>query len=146
MTFEGAELNYPVHEKELLAIIRALKKWKVDLLGSPFFIYTDQIIKHYKTLTHRRTCRVDKHSGWNSCRNMTPKSFTSKGVITRWQMLSHVFPVRQPQKSLKTWHITLIATATTTTYRGRSPASGPQKLWDLVNPQKLSPTVKSSVQ
>ena len=41
MTFKGAELNYPVHEKELLAIIRALKKWRVDLLGSPFFIYTD---------------------------------------------------------------------------------------------------------
>ncbi|KAJ3491011.1 hypothetical protein NLJ89_g11382 [Agrocybe chaxingu] len=28
MTFKGAELNYPVHEKELLAIIRALKKWR----------------------------------------------------------------------------------------------------------------------
>ena len=41
MTFKNAELNYPVHEKELLAIIRALKKWHVDLLGSTFFIYTD---------------------------------------------------------------------------------------------------------
>ena len=41
MTFKNAELNYPVHEKELLAVIRALKKWRVDLLGSPFFIYTD---------------------------------------------------------------------------------------------------------
>ena len=27
MTFKGAELNYPVHEKELLAVIRVLKKW-----------------------------------------------------------------------------------------------------------------------
>ena len=27
MTFKGAELNYPVHEKELLTIIHALKKW-----------------------------------------------------------------------------------------------------------------------
>jgi hypothetical protein len=26
-TFKGAELNYPVHKKELLAVIRALKKW-----------------------------------------------------------------------------------------------------------------------
>ena len=41
MTFKGAELNYPVHEKEMLAIIRALTKWKVDLLGVPFLIYTD---------------------------------------------------------------------------------------------------------
>ena len=41
MTFKNAELNYPVHQKELLAVICALKKWCVDLLGSPFFIYTD---------------------------------------------------------------------------------------------------------
>jgi len=27
MTFSGTELNYPVHEKELLVIIQALKKW-----------------------------------------------------------------------------------------------------------------------
>ena len=27
MTFEGPELNYPVHEKDLLAIMRALCKW-----------------------------------------------------------------------------------------------------------------------
>ena len=38
MTFKNAELNYPVHKKELLAIIRALKKWRVDLLGSTFFM------------------------------------------------------------------------------------------------------------
>ncbi|EDR02067.1 reverse transcriptase-RNase H-integrase [Laccaria bicolor S238N-H82] len=52
MTFKGAELNYPVHEKELLAIIRALKRWRVDLLGSPFFIYTD-----HKTLENFVTQR-----------------------------------------------------------------------------------------
>ena len=50
MTFKGAELNYPVHEKELLAVIRALRKWHVDLLGSPFFIYTD-----HKTLENFNT-------------------------------------------------------------------------------------------
>jgi hypothetical protein len=37
----GAELNYPVHEKELLAIVCALKKWRSDLLGSNFFVYTN---------------------------------------------------------------------------------------------------------
>jgi Integrase zinc binding domain/RNase H-like domain found in reverse transcriptase len=30
-----------MHEKELLAIIRALTKWQTDLLGSPIIIYTD---------------------------------------------------------------------------------------------------------
>ena len=29
--FKGAKLNYPVHEKELLAIIWALGKWRTDL-------------------------------------------------------------------------------------------------------------------
>jgi hypothetical protein len=38
---KAAEKNYPVHEKELLAIIRALKKWRSDLLGIPIYVYTD---------------------------------------------------------------------------------------------------------
>ncbi len=41
MQLSGAQLNYPVHEKELLAIICALKKWRTDLLGSSFEVYTD---------------------------------------------------------------------------------------------------------
>ena len=49
-TLKDAELNYPVHEKELLAIIRAVQKWKYDLLGNPFFVYTD-----HKTLLNFAT-------------------------------------------------------------------------------------------
>jgi hypothetical protein len=41
MQLREAELNYPVHEKELLAIIRALKKWHVELLGTHVQILTD---------------------------------------------------------------------------------------------------------
>lgn len=36
-----AETRYPTHEKELLAIVKALKKWRVDLLGAKFVVYTD---------------------------------------------------------------------------------------------------------
>ena len=36
-----AEHNYPVHEKELLAIVRALQKFWTDLVGSPFVVCTD---------------------------------------------------------------------------------------------------------
>ena len=39
---KAAEKNYPVHDKELLAMKYALVKFRVHLLGSkPFVIYTD---------------------------------------------------------------------------------------------------------
>ncbi|TFY79074.1 hypothetical protein EWM64_g4938 [Hericium alpestre] len=41
MQLKGTKLNYPVHEKELLAIKCALEKWRIDLLGSPFIVCTD---------------------------------------------------------------------------------------------------------
>jgi hypothetical protein len=36
-----AEINYPTHDRELLAIIHALKTWRVYLDGNHFDIYTD---------------------------------------------------------------------------------------------------------
>jgi len=36
-----AELNYPIHEKELLAIIHALKIWRIYLEGHHFKVITD---------------------------------------------------------------------------------------------------------
>jgi hypothetical protein len=58
MTFKGAELNYPVHEKELLAIIWALKKYRSDLLGVPFVVYTNhwtlENFDRKKHLSHRQ--------------------------------------------------------------------------------------------
>ncbi|KAJ2928059.1 hypothetical protein H1R20_g9033, partial [Candolleomyces eurysporus] len=39
--FKGAQLHYPIHEKEMLAVMRALVKWHSDLVGESFFIYTD---------------------------------------------------------------------------------------------------------
>ena len=36
-----AEKNYPTHEKEMLAIVRALKRFRADLLGTRFTVYTD---------------------------------------------------------------------------------------------------------
>lgn len=36
-----AEKNYPTHDKEMLAIVRALRKWRTDLLGASFEVHTD---------------------------------------------------------------------------------------------------------
>ena len=77
MMFKGAELNYPIHEKELLAVIQALKKWRVDLLGSQFFI-----IRRWGILILRRTSRTGKCVGWNLCHNMMSKLFISRGRTT----------------------------------------------------------------
>jgi len=41
MQLNEAQKHYPVHEKELLAIIQALKKWHADLLGGPITVFTD---------------------------------------------------------------------------------------------------------
>jgi RNase H-like domain found in reverse transcriptase len=58
-TFKGAELNYPIHEKELLAIIQALKKWHTDLVESPFFIFTEyRMLENFKKLV-LQTSKVD---------------------------------------------------------------------------------------
>ena len=43
----SAEKNYPVHEKELLTIVKALKKWQTSLLGTHFQIYTDHHTLEY---------------------------------------------------------------------------------------------------
>ncbi len=37
----AVERNYPVHKKELLSIVKALKKWCYDSLGTHFKILTD---------------------------------------------------------------------------------------------------------
>jgi len=42
-----AEKNYPVHERELLAIVKALKKWRSSLLGVRFKVYTDHRTLEY---------------------------------------------------------------------------------------------------
>ncbi|SGZ33170.1 BQ5605_C041g11939 [Microbotryum silenes-dioicae] len=45
-----AERNYPTHEQELLAIVEALKEWRIDLLGGHFHILTDHsTLEHFQT-------------------------------------------------------------------------------------------------
>jgi hypothetical protein len=59
--FNSAELNYEIHDKELLAIVAAFKEWRVYLEGSPHNIqvYTDHhnltYFKTSKELNRRQT-------------------------------------------------------------------------------------------
>jgi len=46
----AAEKNYPIHKKELLAIVRALGKWRSDLLGRPIYVYTNhRMLQNFDT-------------------------------------------------------------------------------------------------
>lgn len=50
MQLKDAQKHYPVHKKELLAIVWALKKWHLDLLSSPTLVYTDhRTLENFKT-------------------------------------------------------------------------------------------------
>lgn len=66
---KDAELNYPVHEKEMLAIICAMNKWKYDLIGSSFFVYTNHKtllkISTQKDLSCRQACWMEALSMYN---------------------------------------------------------------------------------
>jgi hypothetical protein len=64
MQLNDAQKNYPVHEKEMLAIVRALKKWHSDLLGSQFIVYTDhRTLENFETQKDlsRRQARWMEH-------------------------------------------------------------------------------------
>ena len=52
-TMQGAEHNYPIHDKEMLAVMRALLCWRAELIGlqqGPFTIFTDHgALKYFST-------------------------------------------------------------------------------------------------
>ena len=64
-TMQNAEHNYPIHDKELLAVIRALQTWRPELIGlrqnKPFTIITDhQALEYFGT---KRLLNL-RQAGW----------------------------------------------------------------------------------
>lgn len=48
--FIPAEKNYGVHEQEMLAVVEALKHWRMDLVGGKFTVLTDhESLKYFWT-------------------------------------------------------------------------------------------------
>ncbi|CAI7846074.1 unnamed protein product [Closterium sp. NIES-53] len=59
----GAEINYPIHDKEALAIITAFKTWRCYLEGRKTTVYTDhcslKYLKTQPTLSRRQVRWID---------------------------------------------------------------------------------------
>jgi hypothetical protein len=61
-SFSPAQINYDVHDKEMLAIVKAFQEWEHMLIGSPLsiIVYTDHAnLTYFNTtkLLNRRQCR-----------------------------------------------------------------------------------------
>jgi hypothetical protein len=53
MQLSSTQQNYPIHEKELLAIVRALKKWHNDLLSYPITVVVNHhTLEYFDTQQH----------------------------------------------------------------------------------------------
>jgi transposase InsO family protein len=64
-TMQGAEVNYHIHDKELLAVVRALQFWRAELIGlqneDPFLIVSDhEALKYFST---KRLLNI-RQAGW----------------------------------------------------------------------------------
>ena len=54
-TMLPAELNYAVHDKEMLAIIRSFGHWRAELAGSPHHV---RVITDHKALEYFMTSKA----------------------------------------------------------------------------------------
>jgi len=54
-TMEDAELNYPIHDKEMLAIILSLQHWRAELQGTP---QTVEVLSDHKALEYFMTTKA----------------------------------------------------------------------------------------
>lgn len=59
-TFKPAEEKYPIHQKETLACMRVLQKWRVELLPTRFELCTDS---SYVTGFWRYKLEADRRNG-----------------------------------------------------------------------------------
>ena len=76
-TFSTAERNYEIYDHELLAIIRALEKWRHYIQGSP---HTTVILSDHKNLTYY--CEVKKLNRWQAWCTLYLLEFDVKLVQT----------------------------------------------------------------
>ncbi|MBW0557420.1 hypothetical protein O181_097135 [Austropuccinia psidii MF-1] len=102
-----AELNYEIHDKELLGIVWALKRWRAFLLSlsSPFEVLTDHSSLQY--FMSSNVLLAVKPAGLNSIsQSLTPQppSYSSRCLITLGQLKVESFLNLIESIWKKLWH------------------------------------------
>ena len=70
-----AERNYPTHEREMLALVHALKKWRHYLLGSRVRVFTDNAALRY----------------WRTAQNLSPRQIRWLAYIGMFDLeIAHI--------------------------------------------------------
>jgi hypothetical protein len=54
----SAEQNYPPHERELLAVVDALREWRCYLMGGKFLVKTDHRPLQYLLTQQTLSCSL----------------------------------------------------------------------------------------
>ncbi|MBW0499957.1 hypothetical protein O181_039672 [Austropuccinia psidii MF-1] len=85
-----AELNYEIHDKELLGIVWALKRWRAFLLSLFPLLKFSPIIPHFNILCHQRFSLALKPAWLNFSLNFTFQSPTALASWPPFQMHCHV--------------------------------------------------------
>ena len=64
-TFSDAEINYPTHEKETLALTRMLEKHRIYVLDKEFIVRTDSTyVAGFKNINHKGTYKQGRLIRW----------------------------------------------------------------------------------
>jgi len=106
--FSAAEINYDVHNKELLAIVESFKKWRHYLEGvaTPVEVYTDHRNLTYFSETKTLSRRLARWSEFLSQFNLSIKFWLGRlgkkpdALTRRWDIYgddpSKDFPIQKP--------------------------------------------------
>ncbi|GJP37734.1 hypothetical protein CLOM_g22155 [Closterium sp. NIES-68] len=115
----GAELNYPIHDKEALAIIIAFKTWRCYLKGRKTTVYNDHCsLKYLKTqpsLSRRQVRWIDfleTHFHYNI---VYKPSHKNKANALSWPAHCNVNPLLVPEQPWQVVSLDFITGLPTTT-------------------------------
>ncbi|KAI3694996.1 hypothetical protein L1987_77983 [Smallanthus sonchifolius] len=98
-TLSGAQLNYTTTEKELLAVVYALDKFRSYIWGNKVIVYSDHAVVRY--LMAKKDAQSRLIGGFFYCKNLILKFETRRDVRTSWLTMCHRFKGKRRMSLLK---------------------------------------------